>query len=461
MDNREIIISRAHKLLMDIGPTSMTMDMVARECGMSKRTLYEVFADKKTLILECLRADHDRNKEQVREIFRTAENCFDFYGTGVVTVTHYDPPEYGTTCLTLPVGSGVNGVDSTATFATLGVSTAYTYAFSMKNPKAQTSVNGRYYGHIMGAGATNTQKGSQKGAPLLIESIDTTGEKWIEVQTWTSGNKAQCLTILGYSSANMSWASEKAQEVEALEDGRWHDVVFTYDATAQHAMVFVDGVKVHDITSANLAEYLNYTDAGSAFATPSTSGTFCIGRNSAKSDNFAGSLSNVSVWNRALSAEEAVAISGSRLAGNESGLVLYWPLDGETGEPGVLVVNTAEDDGTAEHDTYDGEPEGEYTARTGGAQVPMPEPAAPKFDAFACIICCATIEERQFVRDLKANGVKDDFEVLQELAEKIAAGTMTEEDDRRLQRMVRASEQWYELERIRMCRYCPPRPGQK
>ena len=68
----------------------------------------------------------------------------------------------------------------------------------------------------------------------------------------------------------------------------------------------------------------------------------------------------------------------------------------------------------------------------------------------------AASEARQFVRDLKANGVKDDLEVLQELAEKIAAGTMTEEDDRRLQRMVRASERWYELERIRMRRYCPP-----
>ena len=70
----------------------------------------------------------------------------------------------------------------------------------------------------------------------------------------------------------------------------------------------------------------------------------------------------------------------------------------------------------------------------------------------------AASEARQFVRDLKANGVKDDLEVLQELAEKIAAGTMTEEDDRRLQRMVRASERWYEIERIRLHRYPPPRP---
>ena len=259
----------------------------------------------------------------------------DFTGTGVVTVTHYDPPEYGTTCLTLPVGANVNGVDSTATFATLGVSTAYTYAFSMKNPRAQTSANGRYYGHIMGASATNTKKGSQKGAPLVLETNDTTDERYIEVQTWTSSGAAQCMTILGYSASNTSWSKSKSQEVQALEDGEWHDVVFTYDATAQHAQVFVDGVKLHDITSSNLAEYLNWCDTtlnNGVFATPSTSGKFCIGRNAATTDNFAGSLSNVSVWNRALSAEEAVAISGSRLAGNESGLVLYWPLDGETGE---------------------------------------------------------------------------------------------------------------------------------
>ncbi|MBQ0115027.1 MAG: TetR/AcrR family transcriptional regulator [Bacteroidales bacterium] len=77
MEIKQRIVGNALRLLKQVGPTVMTMDMVARECGMSKRTLYEVFADKKTLILECLRADHDRNKEQVKEIFRTAENCFD------------------------------------------------------------------------------------------------------------------------------------------------------------------------------------------------------------------------------------------------------------------------------------------------------------------------------------------------------------------------------------------------
>ena len=77
MDNREIIISRAHKLLMDIGPTSMTMDMVARACGISKRTLYETFPDKKTLILECVAKEHAQHEQEAKHIFEDAGNCFE------------------------------------------------------------------------------------------------------------------------------------------------------------------------------------------------------------------------------------------------------------------------------------------------------------------------------------------------------------------------------------------------
>lgn len=77
MDNREIIINRAHKLLMEIGPTSMTMDMVARACGISKRTLYETFPDKKTLILECVATEHAQHDLEAQKIFREASNCFE------------------------------------------------------------------------------------------------------------------------------------------------------------------------------------------------------------------------------------------------------------------------------------------------------------------------------------------------------------------------------------------------
>ncbi|MBP3738039.1 MAG: TetR/AcrR family transcriptional regulator [Muribaculaceae bacterium] len=77
MDVKEHIILEAGKLLQNIGPTSMTMDMVARTCGISKRTLYEKFPDKRTLIKECLEYDHQRQNEQVKAIFDKSANCFE------------------------------------------------------------------------------------------------------------------------------------------------------------------------------------------------------------------------------------------------------------------------------------------------------------------------------------------------------------------------------------------------
>jgi AcrR family transcriptional regulator len=64
-------------MLMSVGPTSMTMDDVARACGISKRTLYETFPDKRTLIGECMRRHHEAKNAAVKEIFETAGNCFE------------------------------------------------------------------------------------------------------------------------------------------------------------------------------------------------------------------------------------------------------------------------------------------------------------------------------------------------------------------------------------------------
>ena len=42
---------------------------------------------------------------------------------------------------------------------------------------------------------------------------------------------------------------------------------------------------------------------------------------------FEGGVRQLRIWNRALSAAEIVANAGLHLAGNESGLVGYWPMD--------------------------------------------------------------------------------------------------------------------------------------
>ena len=77
MDTRERIVAECSQMLMSVGPTSMTMDDVARACGISKRTLYEIFPDKRTLIKECIHREHENKNAQMKEIFSTSSNCFE------------------------------------------------------------------------------------------------------------------------------------------------------------------------------------------------------------------------------------------------------------------------------------------------------------------------------------------------------------------------------------------------
>ena len=69
IDTRERIIQECNTMLMSVGPSSMTMDDVARACGISKRTLYETFPDKRTLIGECVHRHHEAKNAAVKEIF--------------------------------------------------------------------------------------------------------------------------------------------------------------------------------------------------------------------------------------------------------------------------------------------------------------------------------------------------------------------------------------------------------
>lgn len=77
MDTKERIVTECSQMLMSGGPTSMTMDDVARACGISKRTLYEIFPDKRTLIGECLHRHNEAKNAEVRQIFETSDNCFE------------------------------------------------------------------------------------------------------------------------------------------------------------------------------------------------------------------------------------------------------------------------------------------------------------------------------------------------------------------------------------------------
>ena len=74
---KDRIIERAVVLFTENGIKGITMDDLAQHMGMSKRTIYEYFKDKKELVNECiLYFEHLRDKK-TKEIFDSSENMFE------------------------------------------------------------------------------------------------------------------------------------------------------------------------------------------------------------------------------------------------------------------------------------------------------------------------------------------------------------------------------------------------
>lgn len=95
----------------------------------------------------------------------------------------------------------------------------------------------------------------------------------------------------------------------------WQHLVVTYDGTA--VQTYLNGEpqnsKAIDGMSAVFKDYV-------------------LGRNRNGDKYFAGELSDVRIWDRALTADEIQEAMGYRLIGDEPGLVAYWPLDEGKGE---------------------------------------------------------------------------------------------------------------------------------
>ena len=69
---KEKIIEAAGHLFAEHGIKSITMDDIAASFGISKRTLYEMFADKETLLIECIRREME---EELAYMQQLAESC--------------------------------------------------------------------------------------------------------------------------------------------------------------------------------------------------------------------------------------------------------------------------------------------------------------------------------------------------------------------------------------------------
>jgi TetR/AcrR family transcriptional regulator, cholesterol catabolism regulator len=75
MEIRDRIIEGAAELFKTHGIRSVTMDSLASYLGMSKRTIYEIFADKDELLLSVLKWMSDRQKALIARIMEDSENA--------------------------------------------------------------------------------------------------------------------------------------------------------------------------------------------------------------------------------------------------------------------------------------------------------------------------------------------------------------------------------------------------
>ncbi|HZH65063.1 MAG TPA: TetR/AcrR family transcriptional regulator [Flavisolibacter sp.] len=74
MEPKERILVRAHELFNKYGIRSVSMDDIAAQLGMSKKTLYQYFVDKEELVNAVISTVLDQNRHQCMADQRSAEN---------------------------------------------------------------------------------------------------------------------------------------------------------------------------------------------------------------------------------------------------------------------------------------------------------------------------------------------------------------------------------------------------
>ncbi len=77
MELKEQIISRSKDLFMKFGVRSVTMDDIARELGISKKTLYQYFENKDQLVNEVIQAHCEESHCAMVKIHEQADNALD------------------------------------------------------------------------------------------------------------------------------------------------------------------------------------------------------------------------------------------------------------------------------------------------------------------------------------------------------------------------------------------------
>jgi AcrR family transcriptional regulator len=77
MDYRQTIVEEAAVMFRTYGIRAVTMDMLASQLGISKRTIYEVFRDKDELLQGVLKWMTEKQAETMKKIFSESANVIE------------------------------------------------------------------------------------------------------------------------------------------------------------------------------------------------------------------------------------------------------------------------------------------------------------------------------------------------------------------------------------------------
>jgi AcrR family transcriptional regulator len=77
MDQRERILQGGEELVLKAGIKSVTMDDIARELGMSKKTIYQFFKDKNELVIALVKKKLEDDEQQMDDIINRSGNVIE------------------------------------------------------------------------------------------------------------------------------------------------------------------------------------------------------------------------------------------------------------------------------------------------------------------------------------------------------------------------------------------------
>lgn len=77
MDTKKHIINRSIELFTRSGIRLVTMDQIAANAGISKRTIYEIFKDKNDLLEKCIEELSKVHRAELQEILDKSENVIE------------------------------------------------------------------------------------------------------------------------------------------------------------------------------------------------------------------------------------------------------------------------------------------------------------------------------------------------------------------------------------------------